>query len=191
MFKKYLILAAAVSCNIQCMSLNPDVNPLDKAEAVSCLNWLKIVNRNPRATAADIQAGINLCDNTEAELTQSGATFKTKRPFINYKALLSQKLLVNAPNVTPLMPDTNPNHKSLVFGYLKNLRQLDAKIKNSRAEAVDILNGITLCRSTLDRLQQGGTTNKNLTPFKTYNAKLCKAMSDKYGQWSFNFIIIT
>jgi hypothetical protein len=180
MLKKYLILAFAVSCNIQSMSLKPDVNQQEKAEAVSCIKWLKELNRNPRATAADIQAGINLCDNTLAELTQAGTIQKTKRPFINYKLLLTQKFLVNAQNLTPLKPDTNQNDKSLVVGYLKNLRQLDVKIKNSTAAASDILAGINLCRSTLDRLQQGGTTAKNLTLFKTHHDKLCKAMNDNY-----------
>jgi hypothetical protein len=180
MLKKYLILAAAVSCNIQSMSLMPDVNQQEKAEAVSCIKWLKELNRNPRATAADIQAGINLCDNTLAELTQGGTIQKTKRTFTNYKSLLAQKPLLNAPNLSPLKPDTNQNDKSIVFGYLKNLRQLDVKIKNSTATGSDILAGINLCRSTLDRLQQGGTTAKNLTPFKTHHDKLLKVMSDNY-----------
>jgi hypothetical protein len=181
MLKKYLIVATVLCCNIQSMALNPDVNQQDNGEVVSCIKWLKKLNRNPGATAADIQAGINLCDNTLAELTQGGAIQKNKRPFEKYKAQLRLKILAVSPNSTPLNPDTNPNDKSLVVGYLNNLRQLDINIKNSTAEAVDILAGINLCRSTLDRLQQGGATEKNSKKlFKIHDNKLRKAMSDKY-----------
>jgi hypothetical protein len=181
MLKKYLIVATVLCCNIQSMALNPDVNQQDNGEVVSCIKWLKELNRNPGARAADIQAGINLCDNTLAELTQGGAIQKNKRPFEKYKAQLRLKILAVSPNSTPLNPDTNPNDKSLVVGYLNNLRQLDINIKNSTAKAVDILAGINLCRNTLDRLQKGGATDKkNKTQFKMYEAKLNQKFSDEY-----------
>ena len=103
MLKKYLILTAAVICNIQSMTFNPDVNPNDKKSLIGYLKELKKLNvdiENRNAKATDIINGINLCRNTLDKLQQSGALEKNKKHLKMYEDKLRQTLNKVFPHLT-------------------------------------------------------------------------------------------
>ena len=105
MFKKYLILSAALCCNIQSMALNPDVNQSHKDLVTMYKAELKKLNtkiENRTATASDILAGINLCRQTVEDLTSGAALPKNKRAFLLYQTQLSKKLKNTFPHLTVL-----------------------------------------------------------------------------------------
>jgi hypothetical protein len=79
-----------------------------------------------------------------------------------------------------LNPDVNQSHKDLLTMYKADLKKLNRKIENNTASAADILNGINLCRETIDNLDAGSALPKNKRPFSLYKVQLLRSMNKAF-----------